>query len=61
MKIARFLVLLVLVVGLLAGTWQAPADAEMLGRVGQIKQLHWTGSGWSQTLPDGTSSAFTLA
>ena len=61
MKTGRFLVLLALVIGLLAGPGQFSADAAMLGRVGQIKQLHWTGSGWSQTLPDGASSAFTLA
>ena len=39
MKTGRFLVLLALVIGLLAGPWQAPADAEMLGRVGQMKSL----------------------
>jgi len=61
MKTGRILVLLALVVGLLTGPGQFAADATMLGRVGQIKQLHWTGSGWSQTLADGSSSAFILA
>lgn len=36
MKTGRILVLLALVIGLMAGPWQAPAEAEMLGRVGQI-------------------------
>ena len=31
MKTGRFLVLLALVIGLMAGPWQAPAEAEMLG------------------------------
>jgi hypothetical protein len=61
MKIGRFLVLLALVLGLLAGPWQAPAEAVMLGRVGQIKYLYYTGGSWSQTLPDGATSTFTLA
>ena len=61
MKIGRFLVLLALVSGLLAGPWQAPAEAEMLGRVGQIKTLYYSGGNWYQNKPDGTSSLFTLA
>jgi hypothetical protein len=61
MKLGRLLVLLALVLGLLAAPWQFAADAAMLGRVNQMKQIHWTGSGWVQTLPDGSSSAFTLA
>ena len=46
MKTGRILVLLALVIGLLAGPWQAPAEAEMLGRVGQIKNLDYTGGSW---------------
>ena len=62
MKTGRFLVLLALVIGLMAGPWQAPAEAEMLGRVGQIKSLcNSTNGNWYQTKPDGTSSPFTLA
>jgi hypothetical protein len=61
MKTGRILVLLVLVLGLLAGPWQAPAEAEMLGRVGQIKTLYYSGGNWYQNKPDGTSSLFTLA
>jgi hypothetical protein len=60
MKTGRFLVLLAIVMGLMAGPWQTSAEAIMLGRVSQIKQVHWTGSGWSQTMPDGSFSAFTL-
>ena len=61
MKTGRFLVLLALVMGLLAGPWQAPAEAEMLGRIGQIKYVYYTNGNWYQTKPDGTSSPFTLA
>ena len=61
MKMGRLLVLLALVMGLMAGPWQAPAEAEMLGRVGQIKSLYYSGGNWYQTNPDGTTSAFTLA
>jgi hypothetical protein len=61
MKIGRFLVLLALVSGLLAGPWQAPAEAEMLGRVGQIKNLTYSDQNWYQINPDGSSSIFTLA
>ena len=61
MKTGRLLVLLALVMGLLAGPWQAPAEAEMLGRVGQIKSLDYTGAGnWYQIKPDGATSTFTL-
>ena len=64
MKTGRLLVLLVLVMGLLAGPWQAPAEAEMLGRPGQIKNLYYSYDAqphWDQTKPDGSSSVFTLA
>jgi|GEM_PF-2280433 len=63
MKTGRFLVLVVLVMGLLAGLWQAPAAAEMLGRVAQIKSLGYNVSNgnWYETKPDGTSALFTLA
>ena len=61
MKTGRILVLLALVMGLLAGPWQAPAEAVMLGRVGQIKYLDYTDGNWYQILPDGTTSTFTLA
>jgi hypothetical protein len=60
MKTGRLLVLLALVIGVMAGPWQAPAEAEMLGRPGQIKTLHYTAPNWYQTKPDGTSSVFTL-
>ena len=61
MKPGRLLVLLALVIGLLAGPWQAPAEAEMLGRIGQIKSLYYSGGNWYQTKPDGSTSAFALA
>lgn len=61
MKTGRFLVLVVLVCGLLAGPWQAPAEAEMLGRVGQMKNLTYDAPDWKQTNPDGSQSVFTLA
>ena len=63
MKTGRILVLLALVMGLMAGPWQAPAGAEMLGRVGQFKNLFYDNSDgkWYQTNPDGTLSIFTLA
>jgi hypothetical protein len=63
MKIGRLLVLLALVMGLMAGPWQAPAEAIMLGRVGQIKTLAYNPAAqtWSELKPDGTSSLFTLA
>ncbi|MDO9531029.1 MAG: hypothetical protein Q7O12_02715 [Deltaproteobacteria bacterium] len=61
MKTGRFLVLLALVMGLLAGPWQAPAEAIMLGRVGQIINLSYDAPNWKQTKPDGTTSIFTLA
>ena len=63
MKIGRFLVLLALVMGLLAGPWQAPAEAIMLGRVGQIKTLGYDSASqkWYENKPNGTSSLFTLA
>lgn len=61
MKMGRFLVLLALVIGLLASLWQAPAEAEMLGRVGQIKGLYYSNGNWYQNNPDGTSSLFSLA
>ena len=62
MKIGRLLVLLALVMGLLAGPWQAPAEAILLGRVGQIKSLSYNPATqkWSELKPDGTSSLFTL-
>jgi hypothetical protein len=60
MKTGRLLVLLALVMGLMAGPWQAPAEAIMLGRVGQIKYLEYTGGSWTQVLPDGSTSTFTL-
>lgn len=61
MKTGRILVLLALVMGLLAGPWQAPAEAIMLGRVGQIINLSYDAPNWKQTKPDGTTSIFTLA
>ena len=64
MKPGRLLVLLALVIGLLAGPWQAPAEAEMLGRIGQMKSLGYgggSGGNWYETKPDGTSSLFTLS
>jgi hypothetical protein len=64
MKTGRFLVLLALVIGVLAGLWQDPAEAEMLGRVGQIISLGYgggSGGNWSRTNADGTTSVFTLA
>lgn len=63
MKTGRILLLLALAIGLLAGPWQVPADAEILGRVGQIKTLGYnsTNGNWYQTKPDGTSALFTLA
>jgi hypothetical protein len=64
MKTRRILVLLVLVVGLLAGLGQAPAEAELLGRPSQMISLGYggeSGGNWYQTKPDGTSSLFTLA
>ena len=63
MKTGRFLVLLALVMGLLAGPWQAPAEAEMLGRVGQNKSFGYSSAAgnWYETKPDGTSVLFTLA
>lgn len=63
MKIGRFLVLLALVIGLLASSWQAPAQAVMLGRVGQMKSLGYASGNpnWYETKPDGTTSLFTLA
>lgn len=62
MKTGRFLVLLVLVLGLLAGPWQAPAEAEMLGRPGQFKNLYYnnTEGKWYETKPDGTSAVFSM-
>jgi hypothetical protein len=60
MKTGRFLVLLALVMGLLAGLWQAPAEAEMLGRIGQIKTMYYSGGNWFLNNPDGTTSPFTL-
>ena len=64
MKTGRFLVLLALVMGLLAGPWQAPAEAEMLGRPSQIINLSYSYDPephWAQTKPDGSISVFTLA
>jgi hypothetical protein len=55
------LVLLALVIGLLAGPWQAPAEAEMLGRAAQFKNLTYAAPDWKQTNPDGSQSVFTLA
>lgn len=62
MKTGRFLVLLILVIGLLAGLGQAPAEAEMLGRPGQFKNLSYnnTEGKWYELKPDGTSSAFIM-
>jgi hypothetical protein len=62
MKTGRILVLLALVFGLLGGLWQGPAEAEMLGRVGQIKYVYFNNGNWYQTLPDGTiNQPFTLS
>jgi hypothetical protein len=63
MRTGSMLVLLPLVVGLLAGPWKAPAEAEMLGRVGQNKSFGYSSASgnWSETKPDGTSAPFTLA
>jgi len=61
MKTGKFLVLSALVLGLLAGPWRAPAEAEMLGRVGQIKTLGYNAGNWYQIKPDGTSSLFNMA
>jgi hypothetical protein len=62
MKACRFLVFLALIIGLMAGPWQAPAEAAgMLGRVGQIQNLYYSSGNWYQTLPDGTTQAFILA
>ncbi len=61
MKTGRCLLLLVLVTGVLAGSWQAPAEAVMLGRVGQIRTLYYSPPNWYQNNPDGTTSPFTLA
>ena len=63
MKTGRLLVLLALVIGLLACPWQTPAEAIVLGRVGQIKSLGYNSptQKWSEIKPDGTSSLFTLA
>jgi hypothetical protein len=64
MKTGRILVLLVLVMGLLAGPWQAPAEAIMLGRPGQIINLYYSYDPqphWAQIKPDGSISDFTLA
>jgi hypothetical protein len=64
MKTGRFLVLLALVFGLLAGPWQAPAAAEMLGRPGQFINLLYSYDPqphWAQVKPDGSISDFTLA
>jgi hypothetical protein len=58
MKTGRFLILLVLVMGLMAGPWQAPAEAEMLGRVGQFKTIYYSGGNWYLNNPDGTTSPF---
>jgi hypothetical protein len=62
MKIGRFLVLLAIIIGVMAGFWQAPVEAEMLGRPGQIKSLGYnsTNGNWYETKPDGTSVLFTL-
>jgi hypothetical protein len=60
MKTGRFLVLLALVIGLMAGPWQAPAEAEMMGRVGQMINLRYGGGTWTMVLPDGTSQPFIL-
>jgi hypothetical protein len=63
MKTGRLLVLLALVIGLLACPWQTPAEAIMLGRVGQFKSLGYSSANpnWYETKPDGTTSLFTLA
>jgi hypothetical protein len=61
MKIGRILVPLALVIGLMVGPWQAPAEAIMLGRVQQIKNLIYTAPNWYEVLPDGTHKLFTLA
>jgi hypothetical protein len=62
-KTGRILVLLVLAIGLLAGPWQAPAGAEMLGRVQQMRSLNYSSSSpnWYETKPDGTVVLFNLA
>jgi hypothetical protein len=54
MKTGRFLVLLALVIGLMGSLCQAPAEATMLGRVGQIKHVYYNNGNWYQTLPNGT-------
>jgi hypothetical protein len=61
MKTGRFLVLLALVIGLLAGPWQAPVEAEMLGRVGQLVSLYYNNGSWYQIKPDGSNTTFALA
>jgi len=63
MKTGKILVVVALVMGLMTGFWQAPAAAEMLGRIGQIKSLGYSSANgkWYETKPDGTSALFTLA
>jgi hypothetical protein len=61
MKICRSLVFLALVIGLLAGPGQVPAQADMLGRVGQLVSLYYNNGSWYQIKPDGTNTTFTLS
>lgn len=62
MKSCRFLVFLALIIGLMAGPWQAPAEAAgLLGRVGQIKNLAYVSGTWYDLLPNGTYPIFSLA
>jgi hypothetical protein len=61
MKTGRILVLLALVIGLLAGPWQAPAEAIMLGRVGQINNLFYKNGSWYEYKPNGSTPLFTLS
>jgi len=60
MKTCRILVLMALVVGLTVGTWQAPAEAILLGRVQQFKNLYYSSGSWYEVLPNGTNQLFSL-
>ncbi|MBU4230892.1 MAG: hypothetical protein L6277_07285 [Desulfobacterales bacterium] len=60
MKTGRILVLLALVVGLTVGIWQAPAEAIMLGRVQQFKNIYYSSGNWYEVLPNGTNQLFNL-
>jgi hypothetical protein len=61
MKICRRLIFLALITGLLLGSGQMAAKADMLKRVDQIVRLYHDNGNWTQVLPDGTTRAFSLS